>query len=648
MTTVSVPPIPRPTFETLAHGGGGSFDIALLQQAEAHLNAVRLVGVISPAIREAGDSVSLDAWDLLERVDQHVVSQGIPDQVAQELDALRRVCNLPLFGAWVRAATLAVMSLGDSTALPASAEVGHATARPLHNELDARQRFTAIARLLGGYAATAACWADMDFTLHTAADAQGQWHLPAIGRIHIQPNQPLTIRRIDGRLTAWDDVMNKPIPLPEDLATPSDAWKPARYLHAVAAGRELKVLIDRPPVDNDMFGWAAADELSDERYALWQEAFVEAWPMLVKYYPEYAAGIEAGFRTIVPLQDAPQGTSRSVTNESAFGAAAMTAPGDATQLALALLHEFQHSKLAALWHAVTLHKHVDETPAYAPWREDSRPVHNLLQGAYAHAGIADFWRTWAASATDPGVRLRASVEYLRIRQEVEQTIQTIRQSDNLNENGVYILDCVVEQLQCWNDSAIPSEAVYCAELSAIDHRLGWQLRNAEPDAQLIARMAAAWKQGRPCPTDQPCTTTINRENIGKDFALTAGRARRSLTNLFLRDRADFERLIADQEELRSLLPTASPADVSFVSGAVQTARRQYLGMVAASPGQADPWSGLALTFWSPEASDDPRAQTLLRHPEYVYALYRALDGQADPLALAAWLAPAAHPVSLEA
>jgi hypothetical protein len=326
---------------------------------------------------------------------------------------------------------------------------------------------------------------------------------------------------------------------------------------------------------------------------------------------------------------------RSATNEQAFGAAGMTTPADKVQLALGMIHEFLHSQLAGMWHAEELTNHVDVSLAYAPWRDDPRPVHKLLQGAYAHLGVADFWRTWRDVCEDPG-RTTANLEYARWRQEVARTVEVIEKAGNLNQAGLQVLDHVKDRLHGWQDDVIPADALEYAMQGAADHELSWRVRNCRPDPQLIKEMATAWRRGEACPSGRELSATVIADNSGKDFTLAVRRARRTLLGRYLRSPDEFWQLAANESALQTLLPAATHADTFLVAGDIPAARREYAAQLIVAPHNTEPWGGLALTFRG-QAPSEPAVTTLLQHPEYAAALYQALDGKADPLALAVWL-----------
>jgi HEXXH motif-containing protein len=94
-------------------------------------------------------------------------------------------------------------------------------------------------------------------------------------------------------------------------------------------------------------------------------------------------------------------------------------PPDPATPAVSLVHEFQHIKLGALMHLISLVTGDDGTPYYAPWRDDPSPLGGFLQGVCAFFGIAEFWRR-RRPATDgfssrAGIRTPVLTSWVRCR-----------------------------------------------------------------------------------------------------------------------------------------------------------------------------------------------------------------------------------------
>jgi uncharacterized protein len=100
-----------------------------------------------------------------------------------------------------------------------------------------------------------------------------------------------------------------------------------------------------------------------------------------------------GLRVLTPLRGRGDRGSDSATATDATGAVLLTPPRHAEGLALTLLHEFQHTKLAALEYVLALHRGDQRKRYRVRWRDDARPLGAVLHGAYAHLGVAGYWHS---------------------------------------------------------------------------------------------------------------------------------------------------------------------------------------------------------------------------------------------------------------
>ena len=123
----------------------------------------------------------------------------------------------------------------------------------------------------------------------------------------------------------------------------------------------------------------------------WRSQVQAAWRLLVRYDRPVAAGIASMVRTLVPLQQPMPGRLISATSGWAWGAIALSLAPDTATMAEALDHEFHHLVLAGAEDVTPLVRDGNGHLYYAPWRDDPRPATALLQGSYAHFGVAGFW-----------------------------------------------------------------------------------------------------------------------------------------------------------------------------------------------------------------------------------------------------------------
>ncbi|MFF2143089.1 aKG-HExxH-type peptide beta-hydroxylase [Kitasatospora sp. NPDC058190] len=181
------------------------------------------------------------------------------------------------------------------------------------------------------------------------------------------------------------------------------------------------------------FGRPPAGPLSPGELSLWHEQLAEAWRILVRRHRRHAQALAACVGTVVPLRPAPGGEGVSAAARRAYGAVAASLPGDPALLALALVHEFLHVQLGALLDLVPLHRPNGPVIYHAPWRTDPRPVGALLQGTYAHLGVASFWCAEAAAGGAGGAR--AEGEFARWRQHTLTAAETLLACGELTSQG---------------------------------------------------------------------------------------------------------------------------------------------------------------------------------------------------------------------
>ncbi|MGW1557507.1 aKG-HExxH-type peptide beta-hydroxylase [Streptomyces sp. NPDC002144] len=166
-----------------------------------------------------------------------------------------------------------------------------------------------------------------------------------------------------------------------------------RLLAAECDGAVLRLrLADRGPF-RAVHGHEPAGVQSAGETEGWQRSLDGAWRVLVRRHPWHARAVAACLSTLVPLHPAPGGTSVSSAARRAYGAVALSPPGDPVLFALTLVHEFLHVQLAALLDLVPLYGPPSPARYRAPWRPDPRPLDALFTGTYAHLGVCDFWHT---------------------------------------------------------------------------------------------------------------------------------------------------------------------------------------------------------------------------------------------------------------
>jgi uncharacterized protein len=217
--------------------------------------------------------------------------------------------------------------------------------------------------------------------------------------------------------------------------------------------------------------------LEDKEVETWRATFQDAWALLVRHHWTTADEIGAAIRVLTPLAWSPSGQVSASSRET-YGCVALSTPPDARTFAVTVAHEVQHAKLAAVLDIVRLVRDDDGSRHYAPWRDDPRPLSGLLQGAYAHLGVAGFWRRQRRHENDGG-ELHAQEEFARWRAAANMVVDTLAASGRLTPAGKIFVAGMAETLRAWSRETVPMAALMIARRKAERHRSRWRLHNGE-------------------------------------------------------------------------------------------------------------------------------------------------------------------------
>jgi uncharacterized protein len=243
---------------------------------------------------------------------------------------------------------------------------------------------------------------------------QGTLQLPGLGRLVVNGGtRAVTVSTDAGQLAVEGRSL---CALLDDVH-----WQPLRHLEADG----VRVALEDTDPYRARYQAEVLPRLTAAEFRCWQEAFRNAWQVIRAEYPRYADGLAAGLRAVTPLAG-PPGHVVSETSRHAFGAVGIALPSRADDLALLLIHEFQHVKLGALQDMYDLLDLSGGRHTVA-WRADPRPLEAVLQGTYAHLAVADVWRTRVrrASPRGPGPAEAAAREARYWREAVLAALDTM-------------------------------------------------------------------------------------------------------------------------------------------------------------------------------------------------------------------------------
>ncbi|MEU0193878.1 HEXXH motif-containing putative peptide modification protein, partial [Streptomyces afghaniensis] len=280
-----------------------------------------------------------------------------------------------------------------------------------------------------------------------------------------------------------------PAPAPE--APGPGAWLPLRTLtHRTPAGPLAIPLDDLDPY-RDLDDPLPPARLDADEAEAWQRLFEEAVALLAEPGGNGPGRFDPGsIRAVVPwgrtgtLPPAPPTVLVSASSGDSFGAMVIARPSSAVALAETLVHEFQHSKLAALLHLFPLLDDDREECYYAPWRPDPRHLTGLLHGAYAFTGVTGFWRDRLAGARDDRAADTAGYHFALRRLQSRLVVRTLLTEGRLTPQGRALVSGLAGTLDGWLREPVPHAALTRARTAAALHRTEWRLRNVEPAVEI--------------------------------------------------------------------------------------------------------------------------------------------------------------------
>ena len=499
---------------------------------------------------------------------------------------------------------------------------------------------------LSSIAASAAVILELDVDLRIPV-RRGMALLPLVGHTQLPTDAEWTLANVrtlggaawlslaldDDQATDDDRAHDDHAATPVRIGTADSGWTPARILRSDVDGQTVTASLEITDPYPGLFGLRPSARALDRDDTVWGRVLNEAWTLLVRDHSEQADGLTAGLRSIIPLDSHDPAAPASGSAADAFGAAALRRTTDPVELAVALVHEFQHSVLNGLLHLVPLVDD-DDRLFYAPWRDDPRPLTSLLHGAYAFSAVTRFWRTHRARA-GPNAEV-AQFEFALWRSRTDTVLTTLTDAGGLTELGQRFVDRLRSEIDPWLEEAVPEHLSRAAGWAAQAHYAAWRVHHLHPDPNWVSRAAAGWRQNTAAnPGSTPAPPTV----AAPPPALRADRSVPYLDHI--------ARLYRDTLSVRPARSTrrgASAAEVALVAGEPERARLLYLQDIFRDD-RPTAWGGLGLALVMTGddpgvAETTPGAHALITRPESVRALHLALRTENEPpsvVDLARWL-----------
>ncbi|MEV6235139.1 HEXXH motif domain-containing protein [Lentzea sp. NPDC051838] len=416
----------------------------------------------------------------------------------------------------------------------------------------------------------------------------GQWQLPSTGF----PIGQTELRIGNGSATTAQ----------------KSTFLPSKDHRVEAGGRTLAITFEDLDPEREFKVPTAPAPLDAVEHDDWAKLLGEAWRLLTRWHPGCAEELAAGVRALIPLAAGTAVFAASSSN--AFGGIAMSPKATATQLAEALVHEVQHSKLNALVDLVDLTS-ADAGLVYAPWRDDPRSLMGLLHGIYAFTAVVEFWHV-QRELVPPAETRRAHFSFALRRGQVRAAVDSLRGNTKLTDLGRAFVAAASVRLAVCETASVPDDLAETVVELLSEHRVTWRLHHLRPEPGDVDALADAWVRGAPCPRQAESKIVPSETPAGQRGAMLKMRA-----------------VATDRFEVAVALDSA---DAMFARGECEAAAALYTRRIHTDPSDLDAWAGLAVTSRAGALPDQPATVRA------VHALVTARTGAPPaPQELAVWM-----------
>ena len=178
-------------------------------------------------------------------------------------------------------------------------------------------------------------------------------------------------------------------------------------------------------------------DLGDATADEWKRVLSESLQLIETYLPETRAEMRVVLQQFIPVgTDEHQHLSASY--REAIGVVYLTLHPHIMTMTEAVIHEFQHNKLNALFHLDDV-MHNAFHPLYtSPVRPDPRPLHGVLLAAHAFVPVAELYRRMRDASDPQSTRGRFESRFAEIIQKNHQAIEVLENADP-TERGAEVL-----------------------------------------------------------------------------------------------------------------------------------------------------------------------------------------------------------------
>lgn len=495
---------------------------------------------------------------------------------------------------------------------------------------------------------------------------RGTVMLPGVGRAvlateGVDPYGVATVNRTaEGLLTITGNGKTVVVP-PEGQESPG--WQPCEYLEVKDGKQTLRIDFTAFDQLNGFDAPAVPDStqqgVDPELMAAWRERLQGAWSLFVRDHPQHVPRL-AQTRVVAPVPSYSLYDQLSATHARHPRYMKIAFPNDAIRLAVAMMHEDFHNRLyefGTLYPLIGL-----DAPElfvlYSPLRDDPRPPTGLLHAAFSLTGMLPVWQK-LSTLSSGSVQQQAAYEFAADRASLRQALHSLNdypEPDHITKRGWELIDVLMAQSAEWQDAYVAPEINRLRRMTSLSHQAQWLADHVELSRDTIANLTDQWVAG-----EQAGLTELEPRQITHSSEARSLRVRKMLTRMMI-DRPDqFAELCQQPQDVRSVIPRGSPADVALLqayaadlSGQPEAMRKQlivaaslYEGQLRANPNDTTSLVGLGLTRVAQGSHALTRGALtephVLRGVQKELAIRRA--AAADPIELATWLGEPAPEIS---
>lgn len=227
----------------------------------------------------------------------------------------------------------------------------------------------------------------------------------------------------------------------------------SRPYHAIVNDLELACADNNPLADVEAHPDKLGNriDLGGQPIARWVQALRDALDLVDRYLPALGEEIRLVMQTLVPV-GYDQERHLSASYAEAIGVAYLTLHPDLMTMAEALIHEFSHNKLNALWNLGPPLLENAFAPLYAsPVRPDPRPLHGILLAVHAFVPVARLYERMIEEHDPLAERPAFQQRYRQIARGNHEGTLTLLEHARATPDG----QAVLEELERWDRHFAP-------------------------------------------------------------------------------------------------------------------------------------------------------------------------------------------------